>query len=406
MSYTTRRIEHISRGKNVQCPSTTNMKFLPLLWRIAMRRRVRTVLTALSIATAFLLFGLLAAVRAALSFGVEIAGADTLMMFQKVSLARPLPLGYYPLIASTPGVAAVTHATWFGGVYQDSKNWFPQLAVDARSFLEMHPDYRVAPDAQRAWLADRSGCIVGEDVAKRFGWRVGDRIPLRNASWPAPDGAPWSFTIHAIYEAGRPGADLSQMFFHYEYLNETRTRMRDTVGWYIIRVTHPEVAGDVAARLDSRFANSSEETKTATTKAFLQAWASQIGDVGAIIIAVVSMVFFTILLVTGTTMAQAVRERTSDLGVLKALGFSDGLLLSLVLLESVGVSVCGGAFGLGLAWVVVQHGDPTGGLMPAFYLPTIDLAIGAAFVLLLGLATGVLPARQAGRLRIVEALRR
>jgi putative ABC transport system permease protein len=370
------------------------------------RRRLRTLLTALSIATAFLLFGLLAAVRAALSFGVEITGADTLMMFQKVSVARPLPLGYYAQIASTPGVAAVTHATWFGGVYQESKNWFPQMAVDARSFLQMHPDYRIAPEASRAWLADRSGCIVGRDVATRFGWNVGDRIPLRNASWPTPDAAPWTFTIHGIYEAGHPGVDLSQMFFHYEYLNETRSRTRDTVGWYIIRVTHPEEASDVAARLDSRFANSSDETKTATTKAFLQAWASQIGDIGTIIIAVVSMVFFTILLVTGTTMAQAVRERTSDLGVLKALGFSDGLLLGLVLLESVGVSVCGGALGLGLAWLVVQHGDPTGGLLPAFYLPTMDVAIGGAFVLLLGLATGVLPARQAGRLRIVEALRR
>ena len=306
------------------------MKFLPFVWRIAMRRRLRTVLTTLSIATAFLLFGLLAAVRAALSFGAEIAGADTLMMFQKVSLARPLPIGHYGQIASTPGVASVTHATWFGGVYLDSKNWFPQMAVDARSFLEMHPDYRVAPEARRAWLADRSGSIVGRDVATRFGWKVGDRIPLRSASWPTPDGAPWTFTIHGIYEAGRPGADLSQMFFHNQYLNETRTRTRDTVGWYIIRVTQPEVAGDVAADLDSRFANSPDETKTATTKAFLQAWASQIGDIGTIVIAVVSMVFFTILLVTGTTMAQAVRERTRDLGVLKALGFSDGLLLRLV----------------------------------------------------------------------------
>jgi putative ABC transport system permease protein len=382
------------------------MKFLPFVWRIAMRRKLRTLLTASAIATAFLLFGLLAAARAALSFGVEIAGADTLMMFQKVSLARPLPLGYYRQIASTPGVGAVTHATWFGGVYQDSKNWFPQMAVDAPSFLEMHPDYRVAPEARRAWLADRSGCIVGRDVARRFGWNVGDRIPLRNPSWPTAGGGPWTFTIHGIYEAGRPGADLSQMFFHYEYLNETRTRMRDTVGWYIIRASHPEAAADLAARLDSRFSNSSDETKTATTKAFLQAWASQIGDIGSIVTAVASLVFFTILFVTGTTMAQAVRERTSDLGVLKALGFSDGLLLSLVLLESVGLSMCGGALGLGLAWLVVQLGDPTSGLLPAFYLPTVDVAIGSAFVLLLGLVAGMLPARQAARLRIVEALRR
>ena len=382
------------------------MKFLPLVWRIATRRKLRTVLTGLSIATAFLLFGLLASVRAALSFGAELAGADTLMMFQKVSLARPLPLGYYAQIASTPGVAAVTHATWFGGVYRDSRNWFPQMAVDPPSFLDMHPEYRVQPEERRAWLADRSGCVVGRDIAMRFDWAVGDRIPLRNDSWPSPDAGPWTFTIRGIYEAGRPGVDLSQMFFHYEYLNETRTRMRDTVGWYIIRVTRPELASDVAARLDSRFANSSDETKTATTKVFLQAWASQIGDIGKIVVAVLSMVFFTILLVTGTTMAQAVRERTADLAVLKTLGFSNKLLLSLVLLESLGLSVCGGGLGLGLAWLIVQRGDPTGGLLPAFYLTVGDVAIGGACVLVLGLASGVLPARRAGRLRIAEALRR
>jgi putative ABC transport system permease protein len=382
------------------------MKFLPLVWRLAMRRRLRTLITVLSITTAFLLFGMLAAVRAAFSFGVELAGSETLMMFHKVSLARPLPLSYHAQIAATPGVAAVTHATWFGGVYRDQKQWFPQMAVDAASFLDMHPNYRVAPDHRRAWLADRSGCIVGRDVAARFGWKVGDRIPLTSASWRTPDDAPWTFTIDGIYDAGRPGADLSQMFFHYEYLNETRTRTRDTVGWYIVRVSRPGLAADVAGRLDSRFANSSDETKTASTKAFLQAWASQIGDVGAVIIAVLGMVFFTILLVAGTTMAQAVRERTSDLGVLKTLGFRDSLLLRFVLLESLGLSISGGVLGLGLAWWIVRRGDPTGGLLPAFYLPASDLVTGGAFVLLFGLATGVLPAQEAGRLRIVDALRR
>ena len=381
------------------------MRFLHLVWRLAMRRRIRTTLTALSISTAFLLFGLLAAARAALSFGVEGAGTDMLMMFQRVSLSRPLPLAYYEQIASTTGVAAVSHATWFGGSYQNSRSWFPKMAVDAASFLDMHPHYTLTPDARAAWLADRSGCIVGREIAARFGWRVGDRIPLTSASWPTLDGRPWVFTIHGIYDAAMSGTDLSQMFFHYEYLNQSRARARDTVGWYIIRVTDAEQASEVAARLDRRFANSSDETKTATTKAFLQAWARQIGDIGTIFVAVVTMVFFTILLVTGTTMAQSIRERTRDVGVLKALGFSDRLILSLVLVESMALATCGGIVGLGLAWLAVQRGDPTGGLLPTFYLTRWDLAVGGVLAAWLGFASGFVPARQAGRLRISDALK-
>ncbi|MGH8186397.1 MAG: ABC transporter permease [Steroidobacteraceae bacterium] len=377
------------------------MNSLVLVWSGVTRRKVRTLLTALSIAVSFLLFGLLMAVRAALSFGVESAGADTLMMFQKVSLARPLPLSYRSRIAATPGVSGVTHATWFGGVYQDQKQWFPQLAVDAPTFLDMHPDYRLAPEERRAWLRDRTGCIVGRDVSARFGWQVGDRIPLRRS-----DGSAWTFTLRGIYDAARAGADVSQMFFHYEYLNESRTIGRDTVGWYIVRVADPARADEIAVRLDDEFANSGDQTKTATTKAFLQAWARQIGDLGAIVVVIVSLVLFTLLLVTATAIAQSVRERTSELAVLKALGFSDARVLSLVLEESLGLAACAGGIGLALAWVIVRRGDPTGGLLPAFYIPTSDFLIGMALVAVLGVLAGVLPAWQAGRLRIVDALRR
>jgi putative ABC transport system permease protein len=279
------------------------------------------------------------------------------------------------------------------------------MAVDASTFLDMHPDYRVPAGRRQAWLADRAGCLVGRDVAARFGWKVGDRIPLQHASLRRADGSSWVFTIDGIYDAGRPGTDLSQMFFHYEYLNEARTIGRDTVGWYIIRVSHPGQSAAVAARLDAQFANSADETKTATTKAFLQAWASQIGDIGTILIVIVGAVLFTMLLVTGNTMAQSTRERISELAVLKTLGFVDGLVLGLVLLESVGLAVVGGALGLGAAWAMVARGDPTGGLLPAFYLPSRDLVMGCALTLGLGLVAGAIPAWQASRLRIVEALR-
>jgi putative ABC transport system permease protein len=381
------------------------MKWLPLVWYTLMRRKVRTTFTVLSVAVAFLLFGLLGAVRAAFSFGAEAAGTDVLMTFQKISLAQPLPLALRPRIAATPGVAAVTHATFFNGIYQDRRQWFPQMAVDAATFLDMHPEYRLPADQRRAWLADRAGCLVGRGVADRFGWRVGDRIPLQHPSLPRAGGA-WVFTIDGIYEAGRPGTDLSQMFFHYEYLNEVRTVRRDTVGWYVVRVSDPAQAAAVAARLDAQFANSTDETRTATARAFVQAWASQIGDIGAIVSSIATAVLFMLLLVIGNTMAQSIRERTRELAVLKTLGLTDVRVLGLVLAESVGLALAGGALGLGLAVAIVARGDPTGGLLPAFYLPLRDLLTGGALVIGLGLVAGAVPAWLASRLRIVDALRR
>jgi putative ABC transport system permease protein len=382
------------------------MKFLPLVWCNLMRRKIRTILTALSILVAFFLFGVLMAIRSAFSYGAELAGADRLMMFHKVSFGQPLPLAYQAQIAATPGVAAVTHATWFGGVYQDPKNRFVQLAVDGETFLDMHPDYVLPADQRMAWLADRTGCIVGRDLAARFGWKIGDRIPLQATSWRTRDGTAWAFTVDGVYDAAKEGTSLTQMFFHYGYLNERRTTGRDYVGWYWIRVAEPTRAVQVAEALDARFANSAYETKTATEKAFLQAWASQIGDMGTIMIAILGTVLFTILLVTGNTMAQSIRERTNELAVLKTLGFTDTRVLGLVLLESLLLAVVSGALALALAWLIIGRGDPTGGLLPTFYLKARDLALGGGLVLAVGLAAGGLPAWQAGRLRIVDALRR
>jgi putative ABC transport system permease protein len=377
------------------------MRFLPLVWSNLKRRKVRTVLTSLSILVAFVLFGLLMAIRSAFSYGAEVAGADRLMMFHKASFSQPLPLAHQAEIAATPGVAAVTHATWFGGVYQDPKNRFVQLAVDGESFLEMHPDYVLPSDQRKAWLANRTGCIVGRDLAKRFGWKVGERVPLRR-----PDGSAWAFTIDGIYDSLKEGTSPNQMFIHYAHLNEGRGRDRDHVGWYLVRVADPAHAVELAEALDARFANSAYETKTATEKAFLQAWAHQIGDIGKVMIAVLGTVLFTILLVAGNTMAQSFRERTSELAVLKTLGFTDGRILGLTLLESLLLAGGSGALALALTWLIVQRGDPTGGLLPSFSLGTRDFIVGCGLVLGLGLAAGALPAWQAARLGIVDALRR
>jgi len=376
------------------------MKFLPLVWSNLGRRKVRTLFTSLSIFVAFVLFGLLMAIRSAFSYGAEVAGADRLMMFHKVSFSQPLPLAHESVIASTPGVAAVTHATWFGGVYQDPKNRFVQLAVDGVSFLDMHADYLLPPHQRKAWLANRTGCVVGRDLAQRFGWKVGERVPLRR-----PDGSAWAFTIDGIYDS-KPGTNANQMFVHYAYLNERQSRNRDHVGWYLVRVADPARAAEVAEALDARFANSAYETRTATEKAFLQAWAQQIGDIGSIMIAVLGTVLFTILLVAGNTMAQSIRERTHELAVLKTLGFTDGRVLGLVLMESVILAVVAGGAALAFTWMIVQRGDPTGGLLPSFHLRPRDFGLGGGLVLTLGLAAGALPAWQAARLAIVDALRR
>jgi putative ABC transport system permease protein len=383
------------------------MRFLPLVLSNLFRRKARTLFTALTIFAGFALFGLLMAARNAFSYGAELAGADRLMMFHKVSLGQPLPLAHEARIAATPGVAAVTHATWFGGFYQDPRHRFVQLAVDPERFLEMHPEYLLPAEQREAWRADRTGCVVGRDLAARFGWKLGDRVPLRaGSSWGRPAGTAWVFTVDGIYHSDREGASLTQMFFHYGYLNERRSRGRDHVGWYLVRVEDPARAAQVAEALDAAFANSAYETKTSTAKAFLQAWAQQIGDIGAIVTAIATTVLFTMLMVAGNTMAQSIRERTNELAVLKALGFSGGRVLALVLLESLALATASGAAALTSSWLLIQGGDPTGGLLPSFYLRARDAGLGAGLVLALGLAAGALPAWQAGRLPIAEALRR
>jgi putative ABC transport system permease protein len=386
------------------------MKFFPVVWRNLLRRKVRTIFTLLSIFVAFLLFGILMAVRVAFSVPVAIAGAERLLMIDKVSIINPMPLGYKHQIETTEGVADVSHANWFGGIYQDPKNFFANMAVEPESWLRLYPEFQLPDDQKKAWLADKAGAIVGSDLAKRFNWKVGDRVPLQGVIYRRPDGGPWEFTIDGIYTATEKGVDKTQFFFHYNYLNETirdRAYGHDMVGWYVIKVKDPSQSEPLALKLDSMFANSSNETKTATEKAFASAWAKQIGDIGSIMIAIASAVLFTILLVAGNTMAQAIRERTNELAVLKTLGFGDGRILRLVLAESSLIALIGGVTGLALAYaLVVGIGDPTGGMLPQVFLPGKDLVLGAAIILLLGLLTGMVPALQASRLRIVDALRR
>jgi len=348
----------------------------------------------------------LVAIRAAFSMGVELVGNDRLTTIHKVSLIQPLPESYGGRIAAVPGVIAVTHATWFGGIYQRPQNFFPQMAVEPEDWLRMYPEYILPEDQQKDWVADRAGAVVGRATARRFGWKIGDRVPLQGTIFRRPDGGAWEFNLRGIYEAEK-GVDDTLFFFQRDLVAEGIGPDRlGWVGWYVVRIDDADRAPQIAQEIDAGFANSSAETKTATEKAFMQAFANQIGDVGTIMIAILVAVFFTILLVAGNTMAQSIRERTSELAVLKTLGFSDGRVLSLVLVESCVLAGVGGLVGLGLAWALISRGDPTNGLLPTFHLPARALVLGVALAGLLGLSTGAIPAVQAMRLRIVDALRR
>ena len=382
------------------------MKFLPLIWGSLRRKRVRTFFTLLSILVAFLMFGYLAAVRSAFDIGVQIAGVDRLVLTHKTSIILPLPLSYQDRIAAVPGVVDVANATWFGGIYQDPKNFFAQMAVDPERYLRLYPEFLLPEDQKKAWMADRTGAVVGRYLADKYHWKIGDRIPL-TSPWQKKDGSnTWEFTVDGIYDGAAKTTDVTQFIFHWKYLDEARTRRNGYVGWYIIRISPPDQAPEIVKRIDAVFANSENETKTSTEKAFMQGFAKQVGNIGAIITAILSVVFFIILLVAGNTMMQSVRERITELAVLKTLGFSNGLILTLVLCESLLLALLGGSLGLVLAWLLISRGDPTNGALPIFFMPPSSAVMGAVITLLLGLATGALPAVQAMRLRVVEALRR
>src|SRR5262245_31074540 len=348
------------------------MKFFPLLWSSLWRKKIRTIFTLLSVFVAFLLFGLLMTIRGAFSFGVDIAGVDRLVLIHKVSLIMPLPVSYKDRLASTEGVAMVSHQTWFGGVYQDPSNFFAQMVVEPEPFMKIYPEFKIPPDQVKAWLADRQGVVVGADLAKRFNWKIGDRIPITGTIWQPKHGQTWEFNLVGIY-GGDQGVDKTQMFIRYDYLDENRLRGEGLVGWYVVKIKDPSQAQQMGAKFDAMFANSSAETKTTTEKGFVEGFAKQMGDIGAIMVAILVAVLFTMLLVAANTMAQSVRERTSEVGVLKTLGFSNASILTLVLGESLLIAILGGALGLGVAWLIVQGGDPTNGMLPIFMLPNRDM---------------------------------
>jgi putative ABC transport system permease protein len=379
------------------------MKYRHLIFANLFRKKIRTTLTLGSFAVALFLFGLLAVVRGAFNQGLEVAGANRLVVVNKVSIIQPLPISYKEKLAQISGVTLVTHANWFGGVYQDERNFFPQFAIEDETYRQMFPEFIVPEDQWNTFIGDREGAIVGEDLVKRFHWKVGDRVPIKGTIFPGT----WEFNIRGIYKGSRPQDDTTQFWFRYKYLEERENAFwKGLIGWYTVRIDNPDNATRVAGAVDEMFANSPWETKTETEKAFAAGFVKQAGNIEFLLVSIGSVVFFTLLLVTGNTMAIAVRERMRELAVLKAVGFSDNFVLSLVLGESLLLAAIGGGIGLALCKLFTLRGDPTGGLMPYFYLAPPVVILGLFSALAVGVVAGILPAWSAMRLRVADALRR
>jgi putative ABC transport system permease protein len=386
------------------------MKFLGLIRANLFRKKIRLLLTLGSFAVAMCLFGLLVVIKDAFNQGVDIAGVDRLVVINRTGLINPLPLSYRERIMQIPGVIGVTHQNWFGGVYQDPKNFFPQFVIDTETQRKMYPEFSIPEDQWQTFVKDRQGAIVGDFTAKKFGWKVGDRVPIQGTFLPGT----WEFNIDGIYHGTRAKDDETQFWFqwdNFENYIETHklTRYLGMVGWYTVKIDNPDNALRVARALDATFANSDFETHTDSEANFAAGFAKQMGNIQFLILSIGSIVFFTLLLVTGNTMAIAVRERTSELAVLKAVGYSDVFVLIVVLLESAVIAVIGGVVGLLLAkgfTLLPANINPIRSFLPLLYLSGGMFAIGVATALVVGLVSGFLPALGAMRLRVVDALRR
>ena len=383
------------------------MKYLALILANLFRKKIRLLLTLASFAVALFLFAFLAVVRDAFNRGGDVANASRLVTINRVSIIQPLPLSYRDKILRIPGVQLVTHDNWFGAVYQDEKNFFPQFAIDTENQLKVFPEFVVPDDQWNAFLKDRQGAVVGAATAKRFGWKIGDRIPLKTTIYGGASA--WEFNLDGIYHGKRLQDDESQFWFQWDYFEErVPQHFKGQVGWYTVKLDSPDDAVRVSKAIDAEFANSPNETKTETESAFAASWVKQFGNIQALIVSIGTVVFFTLLLVTGNTMAISVRERTGELAVLKAIGFKDGTILFFVLAEALAIALVGGLLGLAFAYFVAIPllGAALNGLLPNLILDKSMLSAGVGFALLVGACAGLLPGIGAMRLRVVEAFRR
>jgi putative ABC transport system permease protein len=384
------------------------VRYLPLLWAGLFRKKTRTILTLLSIIVAFLLFGLLQAVQVAFESGADAADAKRLLTTARYSIIEPLPMSYQRSIERVPGVVGVAYADWFGAKYQNESNAFPVFAVDPNRYLDMYPEFTISREQREAFARTRTGAVAGKRLADRFGWHVGQKLPISSEIHPKKDGSlNWEFDLVGIIDAEDPAVrgNTDMVLINVAYFDEARLIGKGKTGWYIVRVADSTQARGIAASIDGLFANSPDETKTQPEKEFAIGFAKQIGDIGALVTRILIAVFFTILILTGNTMAQSIRERIPELAILKTLGFSDGTVTALVLAEAMLMLVLGGGIGMGAAVAAMPAlNGSTGGRFPPLFVGPETWLLAAALAAAVALIIGLPPALRANRLKIVDAL--
>ncbi len=384
------------------------MRYVPLLLAGLFRKKTRTILTLLSVTVAFMLFGLLQAVTTAFESGADSADDKRLLTTARYSLIELLPISYLRRIEGVPGVVGAASAEWFGAKYQNESNAFPVFAVDPARYLDMYPEFDIAPAQREAFAKTRTGAVAGRRLVERFGWKVGQKLPIASEIHPKADGSmAWEFDLVGTIDAEDPAVqgNTDVVLINVAHFDEARQFGKGRTGWYIVRVADPGAARGVAAAIDRVFANSPDETKTQPEKEFAVGFAKQIGDIGALISRILAAVFFTILILTGNTMAQSIRERVPELAILKTLGFSDARVTALVLAEAALLLVIGGGAGMAAAVAMLPFlNQSTGGRFPPLFVDPGTWVAAVAVAAALAVAVGVPPAWRARRLRIVDAL--
>ncbi|GAC1648065.1 MAG: ABC transporter permease [Gemmatimonadaceae bacterium] len=378
------------------------MKFLPLVIANLARHKLRTVLTVSSVALALFLFASLRTVVTTIDAGSEVSSASRMIVQNATAFVIPLPMSYATRLAAVPHVEAVTWANWFGGKYGDGKKFFAQFAVEPESYMKMYPEIRIADDEKQAFLRERSAAVIGEGLVRAFGWKVGDNVTIQGTIFPGD----WTFTIRGIYHPTLKEYGDDSFMFHYNYLYE-KYPDRVTPGWFIMKIDDPNAAPAVARAIDDQFRNSPAPTKTGTEKAFAAGFASMWGNVKLLMGTIGMAVVFAILLVTANAMMMNQRERTAEVAVMKTVGFSDRRVFGLIIAEAAVISLTGAVLGLGAATLLpVVTGFGAGGFLPGFHVTHGTQLVGAGVALVLSIASGIFPARQAARLPVVQALRR
>jgi len=377
------------------------MKYARLVLANIFRNKTRTALTTLSVAVAFFLFATLQSVVAALDAASEVGSEVRLVTSSASGITFPLPQAHVQRLAAVEGVQSVSWSNWFGGIYVDASNFFAQFAIDSEAYLDMYPELIMPEDQKQAYLAERTAALVGSGLMERFGWRLGQTVTLQGTIFPGD----WEFTIRAVYTPENPSFGDEMFHFHYDYLYE-RTNRQITPGWFVLQLNDPEAAARISQQVDDIFENSTAPTKTETEKAFQAGFSTMWGNIGLLVQVIGTAVFFAILFVAANTMMMAARERVGEVAVMKTLGFQDGTLFGIVLAEAIVICVGGAAVGLGLARVMLGNARSIQSIIPGFTIGGTTLLMGTGIAIALGLLTGLIPALQAARLSVVEALRR